>query len=118
MCIKIVRTTEEFEFDPGQPLEQQVRGAKKVIIDYNPNDSRIDSFMDQIQRIIRTGTGCSMNIQVNPNNSLAGLRFERQLELFNRDLEINEVVSSLTQMHNNVYKKLSEIYDMCRGEAE
>lgn len=116
MCVKIIRTHSEVEFDPSELLEYQVRGAKKVIIDYNPNDSKIDSFIEQMNRIVKNGIHCSMNVEVNPHNMLDGLRIERKIESLNKELEINEVISSLVQMHNNVDKSLSEIQDICVGE--
>ena len=64
MCITIVRTHQEVEFDPNELLELQVRGAKQVIIDHSRDDGRIQAFMEQIERIVKTGVGCQMNIQV------------------------------------------------------
>ena len=113
MCIKIVRTHEENEFDPKLPLEYQVKGARQVIIDYAPDDDRIQAFMDQMSRIVRTGVSCQMNIQVKSNNLLKGYQFERQMAKASSDLDLNEAIAMLVDTHSATDKKLCELQQMC-----
>lgn len=113
MCIKIVHTHDEFEFEPGKLLEQQVKGAKQIIIDYKPNDTRIEAFMDQMGRIVRTGVSCQMNIQVKSNNTLSGYRLGRQIDKAINNLELNEVVKSLVNSYSETDRKLQEIQEFC-----
>jgi len=118
MCIKIVRSHDQFEFDPSEPLEYQIKGAKQVVIDYSPDDSRIQSFMDQMDRIVKSGIGCQMNIEVNSNNSLQCYRFERQIEEASKDLNLNEAIKVLTLCHQEADRKLSEMKQICFKEIE
>jgi len=118
MCVKIIRSKEEVEFNPQEPLEQQVRGAKQIVVNYDPEDKRIQSFMEQVERIVRTGVSCQMNICVKPNNTLAGLRVERQFEMFNEELKMNEVVKALVKSHHETDKRLMEMSEMCLGRNE
>ena len=113
MCIKIVRSHDQFEFDPSEPLEYQIKGAKQVVIDYSPDDSRIQSFIDQMDRIVKNGVGCQMNIKVNPNNSLKAYQFERRVAEASRNLEVNEAISMLVRNQSETDKKLHDMQQMC-----
>ena len=117
MCITIVRSHEEVEFEPSQPLEYQVRGAKQVVISYDPDDGGIQSFMEQMDRIVKTGVSCQMNIKVKSNNSLKSYQFERRVEEASKDLDLNEVVKTLVSNHLETDRKLSEISEMCMGKT-
>ena len=116
MCIRIVRHKEESSYDPTIPLEQQVRGAKHVVVDYDPNDSHMKGFMDEIERIVKNGISCQMNIKVNAKNTLDGFRFERRINKITKDLDINEVIKSLVMIHAQTDDKLKEISEMCLME--
>lgn len=113
MCITIVRTHEEVEFAPNEPLEYQIKGAKQVVINYDPTDSSIEQFMEQMDRIVKNGVSCQMNIKVNNNNFLNGYKFERKVEEANRNIEVNEVIKTLISNHYETDKKLCEISQMC-----
>ena len=116
MCITIVRSHEEVEFTPDEPLEYQVRGAKQVVINYKPEDSSIEKFMEQMDRIVKNGISCQMNIKVNNNSYLNGYKFERKLEQANKNIEVNELIKTLVSNHYETDKKLGEISEMCFGE--
>jgi hypothetical protein len=116
MCITIVRSHEEVEFEPSQPLEYQVRGAKQVVISYDPDDNGIRSFMEQMDRIVKTGVSCQMNIKVNNNSYLNGQKLDRQLKKLSVDLDVNEVVKVLVNNHLETDRKLNEISEMCLKE--
>ena len=118
MCIRIVRSHEEVEFEPSEPLEYQVRGAKEVVISYDPEDTRIQSFMDQMDRIVKSGVGCQMNIRVNSDHSLSAYRFERQLNEASYDLDLNKAIKILVSTHNETDKKLSEMQQLCLRGVE
>ncbi len=116
MCIKIIRSHETVEFEPLELLEQQIGGAKQVVIDYDPDDSRIQCFMEQMDRIVKTGVGCQINIKVNNNKHLNGIKLDRQLKKFSVDLDVNEVVKTLVNNYSETDKRLSEIQEMCLKE--
>jgi hypothetical protein len=113
MCVKIICTDHEYEFDPNMSLEHQIVGAKEILVSYDPLDPRIDHFVDQIERMIRSGVGCIADIRVNANNSISGFRLERRLEDLKRKMSINEVVKGLSTLHASTDSKLCEISKMC-----
>lgn len=113
MCIKIVGTHGESEFEPSELLEYQVKGAKQIVIDYSPDDDRIQSFMDQMDRIIKNGVGCQMNIRVNSNNSFVGHQFKKKMEEASKDLNLNEVIKTMVSNHSEIDRRLGELSQIC-----
>jgi hypothetical protein len=113
MCVKIICTDHEHEFNPNEPLELQVMGAKEILVSYDPEDTRIGSFVDQMERIVKSGIDCKFAISVDPKNDLNGLRLSRKLEKLKLNLDINEAVKKLTLFHSETDKKIQEIAEMC-----
>ncbi len=118
MCIKIIRPEQQTEFNPLEPLETQVEGAKEILVNYDPIDPQIDSFMVEMERICKNGISCNIDIKVNTNNYLNGIRFERKIEKIKRKLDVNEVVKGLTKFHSETDRKLNEISKICAREMD
>lgn len=113
MCIKIIKSEAEQEFDMSEPLEYQIRDAKEIIVSYDPVDPRINSFMDEMERFCANGISCNVAIKVKSNNYMNGIKLERKLETLKRKLDVNEVVKGLTRFHAEADKKLRELHEMC-----
>lgn len=119
MCVKIICTDHEHEFNPNEPLELQVMGAKEIMVSYDPEDTKIDFFVDQMERIVKNGIDCEFDISVDPKNDLNGFRLRRKLEKLKLNLDINEAVKKLTVFHSETDKKIREIAEMCLvGKSE
>ena len=116
MCIKIIGT-EEIEFNPKEPLENQILDAKEIIVSYDPIDPKIPSFVGQIEMMVEKGIGCKANIVFNANNYLNGLKLERKLEKLKLKLDVNEVVKGIIKSHAYTDKKLQEMSEMCIGKT-
>ncbi len=117
MCIKIIGT-EEQEFNPSEPLEEQIAGAKEIVVSYDPVDPKISSFVGQIELMVKNGVSLPADITVKTNNYLNGRKLERKLESLKRKLDVNEVVKGLTNFHAETDRKLSEISEMCLGKID
>jgi hypothetical protein len=113
MCIKIVRSKEEVSYDMSAPLEDQLRGSKQIIINYEPKDPSIDKFLDEMERLCKKGISASLNIKFNHNNSLAGARTKKQMGKLAEDLDINEVIKMITTAQAEADKKLEEMTKIC-----
>ena len=113
MCIKIVKTKEEIPYDARKPLEDQLKGSKQIVINYEPKDPAIDKFLDEIERLCKNGISAKMNIQFNHNNHLSGAKAKRQAISINKELEVNEVIKMITLIQHSTDKKLEEMIDMC-----
>lgn len=117
MCVKIIGS-QELEFNPSKSLESQVLGAKEIVINYDPSDSKIDSFITQVEKMIKSGISCNVDFKVLANNSLNGIRLERYLEKLKLKLEVNELAKNITISHYNTDRKLSELSKICLREIE
>lgn len=113
MCVKIVRTKEVLEFDPSQPLELQVKGAKQVVVDYHPEDLQIVAFMEQFERIVKSGIGFQMNLKFNSNHTLEGYRLDRKVENLNNELELNDIINQMVALTAHADQRLCELVGMC-----
>ncbi len=113
MCIKIVGTKSQKEFDPSAPLETQIAGAKEIVVSYDPVDPKIDMLVDEMERFCKNGISCNVDIKVNSNNYLNGLKLERRVERLKKKLNINEVAKGLTKIYAETDCKLRELSEMC-----
>lgn len=116
MCVKIICTDHEHEFNPSEPLENQIMGAKEIVLNYDPYDLKIGSFVEQIESMVKNGISCKVDIKVNANNLLDGIKLERQLEKLKLKLDINEVTKGLTTFHSDIDRRLGEIQEICLGK--
>ena len=116
MCIKIICSDHEHEFDMSFPLEEQVSGANEILVSYDPLDPKIGHFVGEVERLIKNGISCNVDIKVDSNNTLDGIRLERKLENLAKKLEVNEVIKRFTKFHAEVDCKLGEISKICLGK--
>lgn len=113
MCIKIVKSKEEFKYDMNKPLEDQLKGSQQVIINYEPKDQSIDKFLDEIERLCKNGISAKLNIRFNHNNNLGGARIRNEMIKLTNDLDVNEVIKLMALVHAEADKKLEEIENYC-----
>lgn len=114
MCIKIISSESEFEFNPHISLESQAYNAKEILIKYEPLESeKIQTFLNQLENMVKTGVSFSADIKVTTNNLLDGIRLDRKVEQLKQKLEVNEVIKNISFLHENTDKKLKEISKTC-----
>lgn len=113
MCIKIVRLKEESEYDMNTPLEDQLRGSRQVVVNYDPLDSSIDHFLDEVERLCKNGITASMNIKFNHNNNLYGARIKNEMVQLSQDLDLNEFIKMMALIQKMADKKLEEMSALC-----
>lgn len=109
MCIKIVRTKEEVKYDSSMPLEEQIRGSKQIVINYEPNDTSVGVFLGEINRLCKSGISANLNIKVINNNFIAGAMVKKQVNEVAEDLEINDLIKLMVTSHSETDKKLEEL---------
>jgi hypothetical protein len=117
MCVKIICNDHEHEFDPNEPLENQIEGAKEVFVSYSPMDSKIPFLFEELDRLCNHGISCRVAFKFKANNNLEGFRMERRLEKIKQNLEINEIVKSVSNMYAKTDRKLEEISVTLLGKA-
>jgi hypothetical protein len=67
MCIKILGK-EEVEFNIDRPLMEQIEGAREIVINFDPLDTKIDFFVDKMEKMAQNGVSCQAYIKVNAKN--------------------------------------------------
>lgn len=118
MCVKIICSDHEHEFDPSWALEKQIIGAKEILVSYEPSDSKIDSFVGQVERMVRNGISFNVDIKVKANNYITRMKFKKQLENLKLKLNVNEIVKNICNFHNHADSKLCEISEMLEKTNE
>lgn len=113
MCIKIVKTKGEIPYDVTKPIEEQVRGSKQVIINYEPNDPSIERFLNEVERVCQTGVSCNLNIKVVHNNYLNGAKTAKKSKHLEMELRLNDIVKMMSTSFSNNDKKLEELASIC-----
>ena len=117
MCVKIICNDHEHEFDPSEPLEKQIVGAKELFVSYSPIDPKIPFLLKELDRLCSNGISCNVSFKFKANNNLEGFRTERRLEKIKQNFEINELVKSLSNMYIKTDKQLEEISDSLLGKV-
>jgi len=119
MCIKIISPEKSLEFNPMEPLEDQVYNAKEILVKYEPNEERkMNSFVREMERMVLSGLSCGAEIKVETNNHLEGVKLERKLDKLKLKLNVNEMVKGLTKFHADLDNKLCELSKLCLEKNE
>jgi hypothetical protein len=118
MCIKIICSDHEHEFDMAMPLEQQIVGAKEVVVSYDPEDPKIPSFVGQIETMVKNGNSCGAEIKVDAKDTFSGMKLKRYLGTLKIALDTNEFIKKLSTFHYDADHKLGELSKMCLGETD
>jgi len=113
MCITIVKTKNEIPYDITRPIEEQIRGSKQVVINYEPNDPSIEHFLNEVERICQNGIACSLNIKVIHNNYINGARTSKKSKQLEMELRLNDIVKIMSTSFYNNDKKLEELANLC-----
>jgi hypothetical protein len=113
MCIKIIRAEDEIKYDISKPLEEQIVGAKQIVVDYEPNDSSLVNFLCEIERFCQTGVSRTFNIKVKHNNNVGGAKVKSRIASYAKKMSVNEVIKSLTLSYAQTDKKLEELSTIC-----
>jgi hypothetical protein len=97
----------------NKPLEDQLDHANRIVIDYHPDDSSIEKFVDEVERICKSGISCNMNIEVSTNNILNGQRVKRKTKELEFDLKMNDLIKLMAMVQSHTDKRLEEMSELC-----
>lgn len=110
MCIKIVSPYSESEYNPSLPIEGQIKDSTEIVINYEPFDKTIDSFLKEIKRFSIYGTG-SIVIKVIHNNHVLGAKAKKEFNKVMNDINTNKVIRALVLNYSETDKKLCQLAD-------
>lgn len=115
MCVKIINASHETKYDASRPLEDQIKNAQQIIVNYEPKDASIDLFLKEIERFIKTGIETNLNIKVIHNNHIFGYKLKNKMKRATNDISLNEIIKLMVLKHSNIDKKLEDMVNVCNG---
>lgn len=115
MCIKIFNENLESSYDPELPLESQVNGNEKIVINFDPADASINKFIKDIQRCAKTGTCQNLTVDVIHNNNVFGMKVRNTIKKAVKDLTVNDLIKTIVKSYSEADNKLSEMSKKCTG---
>ena len=113
MCIKIIKSDSEARYDSSIPLEDQLCGSQHIVINYEPKNTDIDRFSDELERLCKTGTSIEVSVDVIHGNNLRGAKAKKRIGRLMKDLDLNEAVKLLVNLQSKTDKKLEELANHC-----
>ena len=116
MCVKLVTSEKQVEFDTQKPLESQMKGLQKVVINYAPFDEQIKKFIQEIERFSNSGISFSFDVEVNHNSKLTGFKTQGKLDKTKSDITFNEIIKLIDLTHQCADRKMSELVNYCIGK--
>jgi cell fate (sporulation/competence/biofilm development) regulator YlbF (YheA/YmcA/DUF963 family) len=114
MCIKILQCNASLPYDATKPLDEQLKNAKEVVIDYDPKDQDLEHFLQEMERLVKTGVSVNCDVSVDYNSSIRGMRAKKQVKRIKKDLDLNEAIKILVNIHSELDKQLEAISVFCR----
>lgn len=114
MCVRILGTNSNIKYDSSVPLEEQIKNSEKVVITYEPKDTDITKFIDEVERLCKQGISADIAIEVLHNNHLNGAKAKKQMKRLMKDLELNKAVKLLVKMQSNMDNSLEELSNFCK----
>lgn len=114
MCVMIIRDSGQVKYNPSIPLKPQIENSKEVIVNYVPGDSSVGAFVKEIENLIENGLSSSVNLKVNHNNNIFGLKTKKAIEKVKCDMKLNELIKLLVLSQKEVDKKLEDLMNVCK----
>jgi hypothetical protein len=116
MCIKIINSGVECSYDNSKPLEDQLCDSSEIHIKYEPKDSNMDRFLDEMERLCKTGVSANVNVDFSHNSNITGMKMKKQINRLTKDLHLNEAIKILTKLQSTTDGALRELSDFCNGK--
>lgn len=114
MCIRIIGQNTEAKYDSKRPLEEQLCGSEQIVIRYEPKDADIPKFVDEVERLCKTGISFNTNVNVVHNNHLKGAKAKKIMNKLMKDLNLNEAIKILVSLQSETDKTLESLSNFCQ----
>lgn len=109
MCIKLINSEQEIPYDISKPLEEQIKGCKQIVVNYEPFDKSVDKFLQEIERFAKTGVDAKLSIKVIHNDHLSGSNIKRKIKKATNGVALNEIIKLIVLSQIETDKKLEEL---------
>lgn len=114
MCIKIINSGSEVNYDSTIPLEEQIKSSKKIVVNYEQKDPDVDKFLSEIERICNTGVSTKFSVEIVHNNYIKGAKAGKQVKRLMKDLKVNEAIKLLVNLQSMTDRGLEELALYCK----
>jgi len=104
----------ETKYDVKRPLLEQIAHAKKVVIDYQPNDPDINTFVREMDSLCKRGVGKQFHVEIAHNNHMKGIKTKKQLTRLVREIQVNEAIKLLVTLQHHTENALEELVNFCK----
>ena len=74
----------------------------------------MEVFLSEMEKLAKTGVSCNVSLDVSHNNYITGAKAKRQIERLKKDLDLNEAIKILVNIHSELDKRLESISVFCR----
>jgi len=113
MSVKIFYSKKIATYDPDKPLQHQLKGCKKVVIEYEPKDSSIDRFIDEIEQLCDKNNSTVLNINLVHNDFIAGAKLKKRVKKLETNTSVNTLIKMMASGYSETDKKLEQIASIC-----
>jgi hypothetical protein len=113
MCVKLLKDSQLIEYDCSKPLAEQVKGCSEVLVNYQPNDREVSTFLAEMQQCAKTGVNPNIKVRVEYNDMINGYKTKKQFVKAMNDITLNEVVKLLALMQRSIDRSLEELSETC-----
>ena len=118
MCIKLIKNNEEVSYLKEVSLKDQLPGTKEIVIDYNPEDSSLGYFLDEIENYTRNGTLFNYKIKVLNNNHISGMKTKKKIASLQKDFQVNDLITKMVDCYEKTDKTLEELALCCLSKKD
>lgn len=114
MCVMIIHDNKEVKYNPNISLESQIENSKEIVVNYVPGDSSVGIFVKEMESLIKKGLSKAVNLKVNHNDNIFGLKTKKAISKVQCDMRLNELIKLLVISQREVDKKLEDLMNMCK----
>lgn len=109
MCVKLITNNHEAQYNSSIPLESQIGNYTKIVVNYEPSDENIKTLISELKRISKNGINAKLEIEVNHNNHIFGVKAKKELQKASNDITLNEFIRLAVTGHIIIDQKLQEL---------
>jgi hypothetical protein len=114
MCVRLIDDGMVCNYDSSRPLEEQIGNDTQVVINYEPKDPDINTFLVEMERLCKSGISANVKVEIQHNNAIKGIKAKKQLKRLKKDLDLNQAIKLLVNLQRKTDITLEELSNFCR----
>lgn len=110
MCVKIKTLSNSTLYRSDIPLVDQIKESNEILVYYKmEKDEDVELFIEELERMLRSGVDFDMKVKVIHNNHLNGARAKKKIERLLKGFQVNTVVKHAVKNHANIDRELKDM---------